>query len=111
MAKQPERSGRRAAESETADDTLDFVGMGEPLAIHADAFFAVQNGDNFSLYFFQHQLQDLTAHQGKTMAFKTKRTKCIARIAVSPLGFRAMADALANQLGLNLVPKAKEERK
>src|SRR6266849_1467838 len=100
------------ADARPAEETLDFIGMGDPLAIHADAFFAIQNGDNFSLYFFQHQVEDITAYQNKKISFKTKKTKCIARIALSPEGLRALANGIATQLGCDLVPrKAKEETK
>src|SRR5258708_4183304 len=84
-------------------EELEFVGMGDIVALHSDAFFVLQNGDNFTIYFFQHDIPTLTREIKKTEAVPAKRTKCFARISVSPMGFINLTQALvhhATQAGL-----------
>jgi hypothetical protein len=84
-------------------EELEFFGMGDVVALHADAFFVLQNGDNFTIYFFQHDIPPLAREIQKTEAISTKRTKCFARIAVSQMGFVNLTQALvqhATQAGL-----------
>jgi hypothetical protein len=93
-------------------EELEFVGMGDVLALHADAFFVLQNGDNFTLYFFQHQIPNLKREIQKTEAIATKQTKCIARIAVSQVGFVNLMQALIHHAkGAGLVREATKEDK
>lgn len=92
---------------------IEFVGMGDVLALHADAFFVVQNGDNFTLCFFQHQYPDIKRETRKTASVETKQSKCIARIAVSPTGFANLAQALVRHLqaSISVLQEAPEGQK
>jgi hypothetical protein len=100
-----------ADEPKTADDeTLDFIGMGDFPALHADAYFILQNGDNFTVGFFQHRYPDfLRRARGQKLQIKSNETKCIARISLSPLGFTNFANAIAAHIGCRLEPIKTEE--
>ena len=103
MAKKQIRKQPNEPHSKEKGEELEFVGMGDVVALHADAFFVLQNGDNFSIYFFQHDIPPLKREIKKTEAIATKRTKCFARIAVSTTGFLNLTQALvhhASQAGL-----------
>lgn len=105
---QPNQPNEPAEEEE-----IEFVGMGDVLALHADAFFVLQNGDNFTLYFFQHHIPNLTREIKKTEAVPTKQTKCFARISLSPAGFVNLTQAMvhhAKEAGLvRMATKEDEE--
>jgi hypothetical protein len=99
-----------AEDSGTAETPeLEFVGMADTLAINADAFFVVGGGDSFTVFFFQHVVPDLKRQIHKTEEMQTKKTKCFARIVMSPLGFINFAKALASNINCDLVPKQTTE--
>ena len=83
-------------EEQSQPEELEFIGMGDVPALHADAFFVLQNGDNFTIYFFQHVIPNLTREIKKTEAIATKQTRCFARIAVSQIGFVNLTQALVH---------------
>ncbi len=83
-------------EEQSPPEELEFIGMGDVPALHADAFFVLQSADSFTIYFFQHDIPNLKREIKKTEAISTKQTKCFARIAVSPMGFVSLTQALVH---------------
>jgi hypothetical protein len=83
---------------------LDFVGMQDVVALYADAFFVAKTGDAFSLYFFQNQLGDMVDRElKKTESVRVTKTKCFARIVITPSGLSNLVEALAANIGIEIV--------
>lgn len=111
MAKQGRAPKRAASPSE-----VQLVGSSEVVAMYADVFVVVNEGETGlgSLYFYQRQLSDRNVELGEiettTGAFLAAKAKCIGRVLLSQQGVGKLLEALADNRGFTLTPKVKEKK-
>ncbi|MGI8838658.1 MAG: hypothetical protein ACR2H4_18745 [Pyrinomonadaceae bacterium] len=102
MAKYSPRIGKAIAAVATQ---LDFVGADQVVVLSAEAFLVGRGEDIFHLGFYQNQVPDLRGlGLGQTAQTPFQKTKCVARIALSPIAYTKLLQSMAETAGFVLQP-------
>ena len=105
------RPSKPAAAQAEQPAKLEFTGMDQLLGIYADTFLVTKAAGMFSLYFFQTQLPgSLTGTLMQTEQLKTKQTKAVARIVITPEAMVNVVKAMAGHVSLKVEAKKPEAK-
>lgn len=110
MAEKPTQKAP-AKPAENTAELLDFVGMDKVVAVSADAFLVARGEDVLTILFFQNQIPEIKrATLGTGGQLDAQETKCIARITLSPSGFRKLLTSMAETSGFSLTTRTEEKQ-
>jgi hypothetical protein len=106
MVDEPENPVAEISEQEK--EQLRFVGMDKVVGVFCDAFLLARKEDAFNIFIFQNQLEDFLGNLGESTKMGSTETKCVARIVLTPTGLSKLFEAIALNLGIQLVPQDPE---
>jgi|ERR1051326_4333192 len=87
------------------EQQLTFLGMDQAVGIFADAFLLARKDDSYTIYFFQQTMSaELMDVLKRTHPMEAAQAKCIGKIILSLQGAVKLAEGLANNFGLKIVP-------